>query len=148
MAQPDDGSISIVVAIVAGLCSLLGAFIGVWVSRTSERIRWLRENQSAVFANFLEKIQTAGQSSFRIRLEHAEKGTDNSFDLIDAFADAKRYERIVRLYLRDSHRQEFSDLVDRYWKCSASGGKHEPEKPDVKSILNGIQQIFEAELRG
>ncbi len=68
MAQPDDGSISIVVAIVAGLCSLLGAFIGAWVSRTSERIRWLRENQSEVFATFLEKLQKAGQSSFRIRL--------------------------------------------------------------------------------
>ncbi|KEP90046.1 hypothetical protein DA11_19085 [Aeromonas caviae] len=148
MAQPDDGSISIVVAIVAGLCSLLGAFIGAWVSRTSERIRWLRENQSEVFATFLEKLQKAGQSSFRIRLEHAEKGTDNSFDLIDAFADTKRYERIVRLYLRKSHRQEFSNLVDRYCKCCASGGKHEPDKPDAKSTLSGIQRIFEVELSG
>ena len=148
MSEADGGSVAIIVAVVSGLCSLLGAFAGSALSRKSDHIKWLRENQSEVFATFLEKLQIAKDQAFLVEIEHAKKGTNNSLDLIEAFSEAMRYERIVRLYLRESNRKHFSDLVQRYWKFTASSGKYESDKPTATECLNEIQRIFESELVG
>lgn len=150
MADAEGGSLSILITIVAGLSSLLGAFAGAALSRKSDHLKWLRENQSEVFASFLEKLQAARHTAFELKVEHAKDESKRSWEITKAFGEAMRHERIVRLYLKDGHREEFSELVQKYWKATAKDSENnsEPSEPSAKHCINRIQEIFENELRG
>lgn len=55
----DDANLEVVVAVVAGLFSLLGAFAGAFLSRRTEYLKWLRQSRSETFAEFLRLLSVA-----------------------------------------------------------------------------------------
>lgn len=59
----DNANLKVVIAFVAGLFSRLGAFAGAFLARRTEYFKWLRQNRSETFAEFLAKLSAARELS-------------------------------------------------------------------------------------
>ena len=131
--------ISIIVAIVAGLFSLLGAFVGAYLARRTQYEKWLLENRSEVFAKFLVLMHEAGDKATDIL---AEKPLD-ALKLVDAYSGPLNYANVVRLYLPKSERKKFQQLARDISALHSNKDLGDSRVLTMENKLNEIQEIFE-----
>lgn len=133
-------------AFIAGLFALLGAVIGSWLTRRTEYEKWLRQQRSTEFAEFLRRL-------YEVRLaasnaSYAAEGDERSRSMAatELFVGLRPYESVARLYMREKKREEFSALIQELWvNCTATGGPaNRAEK--IKHIEKAIQLLIEEEL--
>lgn len=63
MTQTTDPNLPIIVAVVSGLFALLGGFIGAWLARRTEYEKWLRQERSAAFAEFIRQLHSVREKA-------------------------------------------------------------------------------------
>ena len=63
MSQTTDLTLPIIVAVVSGLFALLGGFFGAWLARRTEYEKWLRQERSAAFAEFLKQLHAVREKA-------------------------------------------------------------------------------------
>lgn len=143
----DDANLEVVVAVVAGLFSLLGAFAGAFLSRRTEYLKWLRQSRSETFAEFLRLLSVA-QADVTAVLEITELDPlQRQVKATDAYNLIENYARVVRLYLPKCRREKFNALVREVRAYHVSASSSDSRLLEMEKKLDQIQQIFEEAIR-
>lgn len=139
--------IQLIVGFVAGLFSLLGAFLGAYLARRTQYEKWLIENRSEVFAKFLDLVHKAREKATTILFDSTSDALHNNTMVTQIYSSPINYSKIVSLYLPKNQREKFQNLTDEIWALHAikdlSSARH--QKMDEK--LKEIQEIFESILK-
>lgn len=136
----------IIVAVTAGLFSLLGAFAGAALARRTEYEKWLRENRSEVFAKFLELLSEAQTNATDAMFNNTIEQLQQDIRVTEAYRPALDYARVVCLYLPRDKRKEFRQLAQDFWALHSSRGLGDSRLLKMPEKLEAIQNIFEANL--
>lgn len=146
MSQGTDPSLPVIVAVVSGLFALLGGFIGAWLARRTEYEKWLRQERSSAFAEFLKQLHAVREKA--IDAVHAANLSPIERDakVTELFLGLNGHENIARLYLEPGDRAEFSKLVKELWLLHGLGTTQSARINRVEVVLSEIQSIFERTL--
>ena len=144
-AGPD---LSLVVAVVAGLFSLLGAMLGAWLGRRSEYEKWLREGKSEVFVKFLELISKAQNDAINVLHDPSLSAQPRDIRVTEVYVPALDYARVVRLYLKPAKRDSFSKLAREVYALHSTISLGSSRLGKMGEALDHMQQMFEDELHG
>lgn len=131
------------IAIVAGIFSLLGAFLGALLSRKSDRGRWLRERRSVAAERFLCALSDCGLIHYQ---EKFASRTEEALAVATRFLPAEDHGRIVRLYLPANRREEFSALTSRIITTHISLGANPSLIGDLSREMDRLQEMLESSL--
>lgn len=123
------------IAIVAGLFSLLGAFLGALLSHKSDRGRRLRERRSLAAERFLSALSDSGMIHYR---EKFASRREEALAVARRFLPAEDLGRIVRLYLPEDKREEFSALTSRILTIHISLGANPPRLAVLSSEMDRL----------
>jgi hypothetical protein len=134
-------------AIVSGLFALMGALIGVFIQRNTQHQNWLLEKRAEAFAEFLQRFEVSRREASDIIYNSEEKVSELETQILEAYEPTFIYSKIVRLFLSDDSKEEFSKLVHNYWSIQTTGGISVKKIEGLNNNLNQIQNILEANLR-
>ncbi len=133
--------------VVAAFFSFLGAFAGGYFARRTEYQKWLRQNRSETFAEFLGKLDDAWLKASDVlhdpRLSKPEQHIERDIKVSDLYLPVENYGRVVRLYLPKSKRQEFSTLVHDVHVQHSSVNLGDSRIKKVNENIDRIQSILE-----
>ncbi len=139
---------TLAVASIAGLFSLLGALLGALLARHTQQIQWLRRNRSETFARFLTKLFDAQRQSIDLLFDNTIEAIDRDIKVTDAYSGPEHYSHVVRLYLPESQRDEFSTLVREIRALHANVSLGDSRLNTMIERIARIQEIFEGALDG
>lgn len=145
-SPPPEGSIEIIVAVTAGLFSLLGAFAGAALARRTEYEKWLRENRSEVFAKFLGLLSLARKNATDAMFDNTLEQLEQDIQVTEAYQPALEYAGVVCLYLPKDKRKEFRQLAQDFWALHSTRSLGDSRLLKMPEKLEAIQNIFEASL--
>jgi hypothetical protein len=146
MSHADDPNLPIIVAVVSGLFALLGAFIGAWLGRRSEYEKWLRQNKSETFAHFLELISAAQKDAIDALHDSTSDHQQQDLRVTEVYLPALEYGRVVRLYLQENKREQFSELAKSVYVLHSDRTLGDSRLTKMNEKLRQIQELFEREL--
>jgi hypothetical protein len=138
---------SFIVGLVSGILALAGVFLGVLLTRRTEYQKWLRQERSAAFAEFLRQLHTVIEKAIPI-LSSLEQKQQQDSKVTGLFLGIKAQEYIVRLYLPANDRESFSELTKQLWLLYSPSTQMESRIPRAKEILRKIQSLFERTIDG
>ncbi len=127
-----------------GIFALSGVFIGAWLTRYTEYKKWLRQQRSISFAEFISQFEKVNQESSDIINDHNLSNEQQDLEITKIFVKFKSKENIVRLYLKHNDRKLLSSFVDGLWSL------HNPDITQItrlkkrEKITKQIQSIFES----
>lgn len=140
--------IEFIVAIVAGLFSLLGGFLGAFLSRRTEYEKWLRQQQSMAFEEFMSHLNQFRKAAVDILYDTDLDQNDKDMAISECFYELNSQEYIVRLYLTGSSRERFSELKNEIWLVYSSAVNQTTRLNKLQNATSEIQAIFEEALHG
>jgi len=144
----DDANLKVVIAVVAGLFSLLGALVGAFLGRRTDYDKWLRQNRSETFVEFLAKLAEAQNLAIDVLHDQTLEPLKRDIRVTEIYSVPEDYARIVRLYLPKSHRDEFSRLVRKTRALHSSVDLGDSRLLTMEENVERIQTIFEKTLDG
>jgi hypothetical protein len=145
-ATADGWSSPLLIAFVAGLFALLGAFAGAWLTRKTEHQKWLRQSRAEAYTKFLELLSKAHIAATDIMFDRSIEELQQNIKVTEAYMPAMDCARIVRLYLPPERRQEFSDLSHGYFVLHSQRSLGDSRLTTMGQKLQKIQQLFEETL--
>ena len=139
-------NISLTQSIVGGLFLLLAAFIGAALTRRSEYEKWLRQEKSKIFGEFLRELHdvrhVAGDAYYSKDADEITK----SIQATEEFARLQKFAGIARLYMSDKGRTNLSRLLNDLWvNCTVQGGPAN-RTIQIGTLMEEIQLLLEREL--
>ena len=143
-----DYNILIIVAVVSGLFALLGGFSGAWLARRTQYEKWLRQERSAAFAEFLKQIHSVREKATDFIYDPDMSEQDRDMNATQLFVGLNGQENIVRLYLRESDRERFSKLKEKLSILLSPITDQVRRIKNVDKVLSEIQAIFEKTIHG
>lgn len=138
-----DPSIPMLAAFVSGLFALLGGFAGAWLARRTEYEKWLRQERSTAFAEFLRQLHAAHLGATDLLYDHGLSAEGRAMKITELFIGLNSQEGIVRLYLKPRDRENFSDLKKQFGLLYAPETDQKTRVKKVDGLLSDIQSIFE-----
>lgn len=142
MSQPSDPHLPIIVAMVSGLFALLGGFFGAWLARRTEYEKWLRQERSTAFAEYLRQLHEAREKALDTLYDNLSE-QELGLKVNEIFLGLNAQENIVRLYLSPADRDKFSELQKKLWLLHSPGTTQATRIEKVEGALKQIQAIFE-----
>jgi hypothetical protein len=138
----------IIVAVVSGLFALLGGFSGAWLARRTEYEKWLRQERSSAFVEFLKQLHAVREKA--IDTVHAANlsALERDTKVSELFLGLNSHENIARLYLEPGDRAEFSKLVKELWLLHSGSTSQSDRIKKVEMVLSAIQSMFERTIHG
>ena len=133
----------IIVAVTAGLFSLLGAFAGAALARRTEYEKWLRQNRSEVFAKFLDLLSDSQKNATDAMFDGTLMPLQQDISVTEAYRPLLDYARVVCLYLPKDKRQEFRQLAQDFFALHATRNLGDSRLLKMPEKLEAIQSIFE-----
>jgi len=143
-----DDNIPIIVAVVAGFFALLGGFFGAWLARRTEYEKWLRQERSAAFAEFLKQVHSVRENATDFIYDPDMSEKDRDMKTSQLFVGLNGQENIVRLYLNESDRDRFSKLKEELSVLLNPMTGQVRRIKNVDKVLSEIQSIFEKTIHG
>lgn len=139
-------SASLLPIILGGVFSLIGGFMGSWLTRRTEYEKWLRQQRSNELSKLLFQIHQARlDASTAIYDDSIDKHTRHS-NATRAFAEIRKYESVARIYMRPATRDELSNTINELWvRCTSDGGPAN-FATQIRAIELKIQKIIEDEI--
>ena len=135
------------IAIISGLLALLGGFLGSRFARDLEHEKWLRQERTTAFRDFLTQLNDAWINSTEARWAGGEPDGDGK--ITEQFLRLEPAKNIVRLFLAEKDRQPFAQLVHRIWVAQSSGALTQGTRAaQTSDAMDQIQRLFEKSLRG
>ena len=143
-----EDNIPIIVSVVAGLFALLGGFSGAWLARRTEYTKWLRQERSEPFAEFLKQVHSVREKAtdFIYNPDMSERVRDEKCTQL--FVGLNGQENIVRLYLKASDKDRFSKLKEELAILLSPMTDQAKRIKNVDRVLSEIQSIFEKTIHG
>ena len=148
MNQTTNFNILIIVAVVSGLFALLGGFFGAWLARRTEYEKWLRQERSAAFAEFLKQLHTVREKAIDATYTADLSERQRDIRVTELFLGLNGQKNIVRLYLNPGDRNRFSELVKELWVLHSPTTDQSQRIRKVEGVLSEIQSIFERAIHG
>lgn len=136
-----------IVAVVSGIFALAGGFLGALLTRRTEYQKWLRQERSVAFAEFLRQLNTVVEKAIPI-LCGLEPKQQQERKVTELFLGLKAQEDIVRLYLSPTGRESFSELIKQLWLLHSTSTQAERRIKGVEDTLRNIQSLFERTIDG
>ena len=133
-------------AITAGLFALLGGFAGAALARRTEYEKWLRQERSTAFAEFLRQMHDARENAIETLYSTALDDQSRNIKLTEIFSHLSKQESVARLYLNKAARESLSELRKELWLQHATQEKQAGRIENAERIMNAIQKIFESQL--
>ena len=131
------------ISMVAGLFSLLGALLGAFMARRGDHRKWLRERRSLA----AEKCLSTLAECSKVHMQHvAQDRTGQAIFVAIAFLPAEDYARIVRLYLPKRDREPFSSLVSEIITLHISLGADTKYHATINTKMDLLQSMLESSL--
>ncbi len=143
MSEATNTNILIIVPVVSGLFALLGGFFGTWLARRTEYEKWLRQERSAAFAEFLKQLHTVREKAIDATYAPDLSEQQRDMKVTELFVGLNGQENIVRLYLKPTDREKFSKLKHDLWLLHGPRAEQSQRIQKVDSLLSEIQSIFE-----
>jgi hypothetical protein len=136
--------------ITNGLLAFLGAFVGALLNRRTQHQTWLREKRSEVFAEFLRNLDIARTKATDVLIEFIDKDEPAAMGVRvhRVYEPVLIQSKIVRLYLPDKERHNFSILVEDIYKLHSSPKLGDTRLFKMDENIDKIQKIFEFTLLG
>jgi hypothetical protein len=147
MSTPDP-SMALSLALVSGLFALLGGFTGAWLSRRSEYEKWLRQERSTAFAEFLRQVHAVREKAISVVHDASLSTSEREMKVTELFLSLEGSEGVVRLYLPEGDRKMFSDLRHELWVLHGVSGDQTRRIREVENVLSDIQGLLERTLHG
>jgi hypothetical protein len=141
-------AMEIIVAVVAGLFSLLGAFAGSALGRRTEYDKWLRQEKSAAFSEYLRQLYAVQRAC--LDLIYCDPGQEDVADMriAEHFWGLTPQENIVRLYLQTEDRDTFSHHAKELWNATSRVLNQSTRHSKTETSITSIQNLFERSLHG
>lgn len=133
-------------AIVAGLFALLGGFAGAALTRRTDYEKWLRQEMSAAFAEFLRQMHDARESAIETLYSESLDDQSRNIKLTEIFLRLSKQESIARLYLNNTSRDSLSRLRKELWLLHATRENQANRIENAERIMNDVQKLFESQL--
>lgn len=130
-------------AIMSGLFALLGAFAGAWLSRRTEYEKWLRQERSVAFEDFLRELHELKNDISRILYEAGMADQEKHIAVSERFTKLDKQESIVRIYLDARSREIFSKNTKRIWSAYSPAINQSTRMNELQSATGEIQAMFE-----
>jgi hypothetical protein len=138
----------IVVALISGVFALLGGFLGAWFTRKTEYQKWIRQQRSVEFADFIKQLENIRFKANGILYDCNLTEREKDLQITELFIGLNPQENIVRLYLDESDRKTFSDLNHELWVFYAPSIEQPVRMKRHKELLQSIQTMFEKNIKG
>ena len=142
--------IAIISAVLSGILALLGGFGGAWLTRKTEYGKWLRQERSIAFAEFLKQMHSTSLAALNIKFDSDRPEKDRSIDIVQLFVQLDGQKAIVRLYLEKDDRDKLSVLINKL--CIFYDPSTDKEIAlslrSADTIMNEVQSIFERTIDG
>lgn len=137
--------VTIELAFVSGLFALLGGFLGAFLTRRTDYEKWLRQQRSQVFADFIVQVQSFQKKA--IDIIHSQLPLlQRDIEITELFLDVETHMQIARLYLDLRDRSQFEELTTEL-RVSMNPHRDQGERSGkFNQALKEIQLIFEAAL--
>ena len=130
-------------AFISGFLALSGAFLGAYLTRQTQREKWLLERRSEAFAEFLLLSYEAFNNASNIM--NNREGSENDrrdWDIFEAYVPVLSHARVVRLYLPKQMREKFHSLARAQYDLHANEELGDSRFPQMDKNSNEMQQIF------
>ena len=138
----------ITVALISGLFALLGGFLGAWLTRRTEYQKWIRQQRSVEFAEFIKQFEairlTARDIIYNSQIEDREK----DMQITELFIKLTPQENIVRLYLKKCDREKFSSIIHELWSFYSPSIDQVVRMKKHKELIKNMQLLFEKRIKG
>jgi len=136
----------LILVIVVGLFSLLGGFVGAFLARRTQYEKWLLENRSEVFSQFLDLMYKAREQTTKILFDETKEQAHNDIRITEIYIPPLNYAKTVRLYLPKKQRKKFQKLAVEVWALHSDKGLGFSRLSTMNEKLDEIQAIFESNL--
>jgi hypothetical protein len=133
----------IIVAVVSGMFALLGGFVGAWLVRRTEYEKWLRQQRSIAFSDFITQLHQIRKIAVDVIYDTTLSEQQRDIKMTELFCDLNSQENIVRFYLKRCDREKFSSLKTELWAIYSPNIEQATRLKKVESLLSQIQAIFE-----
>lgn len=133
--------IKITTALISGLFALLGAFTGALMTRRTEYGKWLRQQRSLEFSEFIRQFEEFKRKAIDIRTDHSIKNKD--LKITELLVKIHPQESIVRLYLNKEDREFFSKQLHEFWDAYSPAINDEERHKKHKEITDYFKSLFE-----
>lgn len=138
----------ITVAFISGLFALLGGFVGAWLTRKTEHQKWIRQQRSVEFAEFIKQFEALSLKASDIIYDSRLDKREKDVQLTELFVRLNSQENIVRLYLDKSDRENFSGLLHELWSFYSPTIEQSVRMKKHKELMKGIQSMLENRING
>ena len=138
--------ISLTQAFVGGLFALLGAFAGAALTRQTEYEKWLRQEKSLAFAEFLRQLHDTRQAVADAYYGPVQDENARGMNATECFVRLQKNIGIARLYMTEETRVQFSALLKELWlNCTGKGGPAD-RAIQIRDLMETIQALIENQL--
>ena len=136
------------VVVVSGLFALIGGFFGAWLTRHTEYEKWLRQQRSIAFGEFISQLHDVREKAVDIIYDSNFSEQQRDMKITELFSGLNSQENIVRLYLKKCDRKKFSSLKHELWVFHSPEVQQSTRLKKVDSLMSDIQAIFEKTIHG
>jgi len=137
---------SLLTAVIAGAFALIGAVLGSRTERKARHQAWLVERRAEVFAEFLSRLHHYVKEA--IDLDTWRDSGKRRRKLIDIYLPVHDQSTIVRLFLKEELRGEFSKVVEELYNIHSKGMLKGRERySTIAKKRRHIQRMFEDQLK-
>ena len=140
--------IKITVALVSGLFALLGGFLGAWLTRRTEYEKWIRQQRSNEYTEFIRQLEKLRSKARLIIYDSEVDNQAKDIQITELFSELKPQENIVRLYLDGSDRDKFSKLLHAHWSYYSPTVEQSLRMKKEEELMQSIQSLFENTIKG
>ncbi|MCM2288035.1 MAG: hypothetical protein NDI67_03315 [Sulfuritalea sp.] len=133
-------------AITAGLFGLLGGFAGAALTRRTDYEKWLRQEKSTTFAEFLRQMHDARENAIETLYSTSLDEQLRSIKLTEIFLRLSKQESVARLYLNNTSRESLSKLRKELWLLHATRENQADRIGNAERVMNEIQNLLESQL--
>ena len=133
-------------AAVAGLFALLGGFAGAALTRRTEYEKWLRQERTKAFAEYIAQLYETRLLATRTYYDEPGTELEKSIKVTEAFTRLGRYTATARLFMSPSGRKALTLSQNSLWiDCTVQGGPANRVN-QIKAHMKQIQEVLEVEL--
>ncbi|MBC2735301.1 MAG: hypothetical protein HF981_13160 [Desulfobacteraceae bacterium] len=131
---------------ISGLFALLGGFFGAWFTRKTEYQKWIRQQRGIEFSEFIRQLEATMNKSRDIIYDNNISDRDKDMQITQLFTELNAQENIVRLYLKEIDRKNFSNYKHQIWAYYSPSTEMAARMKHHKILLRSIRDLFEENL--
>lgn len=138
---------SIITPILCGILALTGAIIGSCMERKTKHTIWLLEKRVEVFAEFLKILQKCIEEASVYFRQGQKASLERGQKLLDIYFPVFNYTKVVRLFLKETSRDNFEKLVREIYAIHSEKERGDTRLSMMKEKEQALQRMLEEHIK-